>query len=186
MKITGERVLVVPVAVAWNSLFDPVILRQCIPGCESVVQETDILYKVTLVTSIGPLRAKFSGTLEMVNMQPPSTCQLIFEGTGGAVGFAKGTSDVSLEEWDGGTKLLFSADTQISGKLSQIGSRLIDSVAKKLSGEFFDKFESLMTASHTESGSTPLTSVTIEAAPIKKRNFYEAASSMVRKAASRE
>lgn len=146
MKINGERTLVAPVDAAWKSLFDPAILRQCIPGCEAVVQESAILYKVTLVTAIGPLRARFSGTLEMMDVQAPTTCKLSFEGAGGAIGFAKGTAVVLLSPCEGGTRLHFSADTQIGGKLAQVGSRLIDSVAKKLSAEFFDKFEVVMAA----------------------------------------
>jgi carbon monoxide dehydrogenase subunit G len=145
MKITGERVLAVPIDVVWTSLFDPAILRQCIPGCESIVKEGDALYKATTVMSIGPLRAKFSGSLTIAHAHPPSRCRLVFEGAGGAAGLAKGSAEVSLEEVEGGTRLVYAADTQISGKLAQVGARLIESVAKKLSADFFDKFETAVT-----------------------------------------
>jgi carbon monoxide dehydrogenase subunit G len=154
MKITGERVLPVPIDVVWASLFDPVILRQCIPGCESVVKESDALYKATTVMSIGPLRAKFSGTLAIADAHAPTGCTLIFEGAGGAAGLAKGSAAVSLQESEGGTKLIYEADAQISGKLAQVGSRLIDSVARKLSAEFFDKFETAVSV--VQSNGQPL------------------------------
>jgi carbon monoxide dehydrogenase subunit G len=141
MKITGERVLAVPVEVVWASLFDTEILRQCIPGCESITRDSDTLYQATTVMSIGPLRARFAGTLEIADARQPAACTLVFEGSGGAAGLAKGRAEVSLETVEGGTKLVYSADAQIAGKLAQVGARLIDSVAKKLSAEFFDKFE---------------------------------------------
>lgn len=146
MKITGERVLTVPLEVVWAGLFDPVILQQCIPGCESVVKESDALYKAVTVMSIGPLRARFSGTLAIADAQPPVSCTLVFEGAGGTAGMAKGTAEVSLEATEDGTKLSYVADAQIAGKLAQVGARLIDSVAKKLAGAFFDKFETAVTA----------------------------------------
>jgi carbon monoxide dehydrogenase subunit G len=146
MKITGERVLPVPADVVWAGLFDPAILQQCIPGCESVVREADDLYKATTVMSIGPLRAKFTGTLAIADAKPPTSCTLVFEGAGGAAGMAKGTAEVTLEPVEGGTKLVYVADAQIAGKLAQVGARLIDSVAKKLAAAFFDKFETAVTA----------------------------------------
>ncbi len=146
MKITGERVLAVPIEVVWTSLFDPAILAVCIPGCESVEQEEDDLYKAVTVMSIGPLRARFSGTLAIADAEPPTSCKLIFEGAGGPAGLAKGSAEVQLESVQEGTKLAYIADTQISGKLAQIGARLIDSVAKKLAAEFFDRFEVAVTA----------------------------------------
>jgi carbon monoxide dehydrogenase subunit G len=146
MKITGERTLAVPIDMAWASLFDPAILQQCIPGCESVTQESEALYKAVTVVSIGPLRARFTGSLTIADAQPPRACTLVFEGMGGAVGVARGSAQVSLREAGGGTVLSYEADTQISGKLAQVGSRLIDSVARKLSADFFDKFETAVMA----------------------------------------
>lgn len=149
MKITGERTLAVPIEVVWDSLFEPAILQQCIPGCESVTRESDALFKAVTLLGIGPLRAKFSGSLTIADAQPPHACTLMFDGAGGAAGLAKGTARVSLQAVEGGTRLQYEADTQISGKLAQVGSRLIESVARKLSGEFFDKFESAVAAAQS-------------------------------------
>ncbi|GAA4322361.1 carbon monoxide dehydrogenase subunit G [Pigmentiphaga soli] len=146
MKITGERVLAVPVQRVWDKLFDPETLKRCIPGCESVEKEGDALYKAVVAMAIGPLRARFAGKLQIHDAEAPVRCRLVFEGSGGAVGFAKGSVDVSLAEAEAGTRLAYEADTQIAGKLAQVGARLIDSVAKKLAGEFFDRFEETVAA----------------------------------------
>lgn len=146
MKITGERVLGVPPETVWTCLFDPEILRACIPGCESVTHESEGRYKAVTVMAIGPLKARFAGMLAIANATPPTQCTLVFEGAGGAAGMAKGTAEVSLQETEGGTRLVYEANAQISGKLAQVGARLIDGVARKLSAEFFDKFEAAVTA----------------------------------------
>ena len=146
MDINGERTLPVSREVVWESLFDTDILMASVPGCQSVEKASDTLYKVTTVLTIGPLKAKFNGTLTIADAQAPATCTLLFEGQGGAVGMAKGSAQVMLDEVEGGTKLTYKADSQISGKLAQVGSRLIESVAKKLSGVFFDKFEAAVKA----------------------------------------
>lgn len=147
MDITGDRLLLAHRSLVWSSLFDSALLSQCIPGCESVVRESDTVFKVTTVLSIGPLKARFSGTLSIADAQAPQRCTLLFDGQGGAAGMAKGSAKVVLTEVDGGTQLSYSANVQISGKLAQVGSRLVDSVAKKLSGMFFDKFEAVVTQS---------------------------------------
>lgn len=146
MDIRGERVLNVPRAVVWASLFDTEVLLQSVPGCESVVRESDLLYRITTVLAIGPLKARFAGTLTIAQAQAPAGCKLVFQGQGGAAGMAQGTALVRLEDVDQGTLLTYIADAQISGKLAQVGSRLIESVAKKLSSVFFERFETAVSS----------------------------------------
>jgi uncharacterized protein len=141
MDIRGERLLAVHRQIVWDSLFDPAVLQQAVPGCESVVRESDTLYRITTVLAIGPLKARFIGTLAIAEAQGPQSCTLLFQGQGGAAGMAKGSAAVRLESAGEGTMLSYTSDAQISGKLAQVGSRLIETVAKKLSGVFFDNFE---------------------------------------------
>lgn len=141
MDIQGERVLAVPRAVVWDSLFDTTVLQQAVPGCESAVRESDTVYRIVTVVAIGPLKVRFNGTLTIADAQAPEACTLQFQGQGGAAGMAKGSAQVRLQEVPEGTLLVYSADAQISGKLAQVGSRLIEGVAKKLAGVFFDNFE---------------------------------------------
>lgn len=144
MDIQGERLLAVPRQLVWVSLFDTEVLRQSVPGCESAVRESDTLYRLVTVIAIGPLKVRFNGTLNIADAQAPETCTLQFQGQGGPAGMAKGTAQVQLQVTAEGTLLTYAADAQISGKLAQVGSRLIESVAKKLSGVFFDNFEAAL------------------------------------------
>jgi uncharacterized protein len=139
MKITGETLIAAPQEAVWRALNDPEILRQSIPGCESLEQTADNAFKATVSSRIGPIAARFAGNVRLSDLDPPNSYTLTGEGTGGAAGAAKGVAKVRLEPAPGGTRLLYDVDAQISGKLAQIGSRVLDAAAKMLAGQFFDR-----------------------------------------------
>lgn len=164
MEITGTQTIPAPRDVVWAALNNPEVLKKCLPGCESVEATTPEEFKVVVVTAIGPLRARFNGVLRMNEINAPESCVMVFEGQGGAVGFAKGSATVTLKEVAEGTELNYAAKAQIGGKLAQVGSRLIDSVAKKMSDDFFKAFrkqlappDEMAAAANTPTTSTALT-----------------------------
>jgi len=140
MEILGSQVIPADKQTVWNALNNPEVLKNCLPGCESVELTAPDQFKVAITTAIGPLKAKFKGTLQVTEANPPESCILVFEGQGGAVGFGKGSSKVTLTTVENGTELSYNAQAHVGGKLAQIGSRLIDSVAKKMSDDFFKAF----------------------------------------------
>ncbi len=138
MEINGSQSIGAPRQKVWDALNDPAVLRQCLPGCESVERVSPEEFSVVMAAAIGPLRARFNGKLRMTQAEPPKSCVMVFEGQGGAVGFGKGTSSVALTETADGTTLAYTANAQVGGKLAQVGSRLIDSVARKMADDFFN------------------------------------------------
>jgi uncharacterized protein len=140
MEIIGKQVIPVPRDVVWAALNNPEVLKACLPGCESVELTAPNEFKVAIKTVIGPLRARFQGSLRMSEVDAPSSCLMHFEGQGGAVGFGKGSANVALHDTPEGTELAYEARAQVGGKLAQVGSRLIDSVAKKMTDDFFKAF----------------------------------------------
>jgi hypothetical protein len=140
MEMTGEQLVPLPQQETWNALNDPVVLKDCVPGCESMELKGENEYEVVLVAKVGPVSAKFGGKMTVTESDPPRSYTLNFEGQGGAAGFAKGQASVRLTPQDGGTLLAYTAKANIGGKLAQVGSRLVDGVAKKLAGEFFVAF----------------------------------------------
>ena len=146
MEMMGEQLIALPQQAVWDALNDPEILKQCIPGCESVEKVSDDEYRMTMVAAVGPVKAKFSGKLTIVNPVPPDSYALAFEGTGGVAGFGKGTAEVSLtQDSDTVTLLTYKATATVGGKIAQIGSRLIDGVARKMAEAFFAKFTAAVT-----------------------------------------
>jgi uncharacterized protein len=140
MEMSGEQLIAVPQARVWAGLNDPEVLKASIPGCESIERVSDTEYKVLLTASVGPVKAKFNGKLLLSDVNPPTSYKISFEGSGGAAGFGKGGAQVSLAPDGAGTKLSYLANAQVGGKLAQVGSRLIDGVAKKMADEFFQRF----------------------------------------------
>lgn len=140
MDMTGEQRIPLPRQQVWEALNDPAILKACIAGCESIDRVTDTEYKVAMTAAIGPVKAKFTGKLLLTDLDPPNSYALAFEGSGGAAGFGKGGAKVRLADDGAATILSYEATASVGGKLAQIGSRLIDGVARKMAEDFFVKF----------------------------------------------
>ncbi len=141
MEMTGEQLIPLPQAATWKALNDPEVLKDCIPGCESITLLADNEYEVVLTAKVGPVSAKFKGKMTVTNADPPRAYTLSFEGQGGVAGFAKGAATVTLTPEGSNTKLTYAAKATVGGKLAQIGARLIDGVARQLAGKFFEAFE---------------------------------------------
>jgi hypothetical protein len=140
MEMTGEQLIPVPQAEVWRALNDPEVLKACIAGCESIERVSDTEYRVAMVAAVGPVKARFNGKLLLSDLNPPNSYSLSFEGSGGAAGFGKGGAQVSLKTEGTGTRLSYTATASVGGKLAQVGSRLIDGVARKMADDFFTAF----------------------------------------------
>lgn len=144
MIITGERYLNAPRETVWASVNDPDVLAKCIPGCTSLIQTETGSLSATVELSIGPVKAKFSGVVTFEDVIVPKSYRIVGEGQGGIAGFARGSSDVRLIEVENGTRLEYEAQATVGGKIAQLGNRLIDSTARKLSDHFFTNFAAII------------------------------------------
>ena len=148
MELSNTRIVPAPPGAVWDALNDPVVLKACIPGCESFDRTGDNAYALVMSARIGPVAARFSGKMTMRDIDAPNAYTLNFEGQGGAAGFARGEARVSLApEGEQHTALTYAAKAQVGGKLAQVGSRLIDGVAAKMSDDFFARFAARFTPS---------------------------------------
>ncbi|MEP6739661.1 MAG: carbon monoxide dehydrogenase subunit G [Caldimonas sp.] len=151
MELTGERLIPASVDTTWAALNDPVTLKGCISGCESLERVGDDGFAAVVAMKIGPVSARFKGNLKMTNVQPPTGYTINFDGQGGVAGFGKGSADVALTpEGGAATRLAYSARATVGGKMAQIGSRLIDATAAKITEDFFKAFEA-----HLLAGASP-------------------------------
>jgi len=143
MKMSGAELIPARRERVWAALNDPEVLKQAIAGCETIERTSPTTLEATVVAKVGPVKAKFKGNVTLSKLKPPESYHIAGEGKGGAAGFAKGGADVKLSEGDGGTLLSYDVDARVDGKLAQIGSRLIDSTAKKMAADFFKRFAKL-------------------------------------------
>ena len=140
MEMNGSHLIPADRQTVWEALNNPDVLRASIPGCKELDMESPTDMTATVVAKVGPVKATFKGAVKLENLNPPESYTISGEGKGGIAGFAKGGADVKLTEADGGTQLDYSVDAKVGGKLAQLGSRLIDSTAKKMAEEFFKNF----------------------------------------------
>ncbi|PWC91668.1 carbon monoxide dehydrogenase subunit G [Azospirillum sp. TSO5] len=140
MDMSGSHRIEASRDAVWAALNDPEILRQCIPGCEEVVRQSDTEMTAKVVAKVGPVSAKFAGKVTLSDLDPPNGYTITGEGSGGAAGFGKGGATVTLADDGGATLLSYTAKAQVGGKLAQIGSRLVDATARKMAEEFFARF----------------------------------------------
>ena len=143
MKLVGSYKLNVKKEIVWNALNNPDILKQCIPGCDSFEKENDNTFNASATNQIGPMNATFSGVVKLSNIKKNESYTLSGEGQS-SVGFANGSANVKLVEENGITLLSYEVDINVGGKIAQLGSRLIDGVAKKMSDYFFGRFADLV------------------------------------------
>ena len=148
MKLAGSYKLNIKKEIVWQALNDTNILKRCIPGCESFEKESDTIFNVTATNQIGPMNATFSGKINLTNIQKNQSYTLSGEGQS-SVGFANGSADVILSEENESTTLNYEVNVNVGGKIAQLGSRLIDGVAKKMADYFFGRFADLVSPIQT-------------------------------------
>jgi carbon monoxide dehydrogenase subunit G len=157
MEMTGEYRIPAKREEVWRALNDPEVLRACIPGCQELTKTSDEAMNAKVVAKVGPVKATFVGNVTFSNVNAPESYTISGEGKGGVAGFAKGGADVRLAEDGDETILTYAVKAQVGGKLAQLGSRLIDTTAKKMADEFFGAFAAHLSGDEPTMASAPLT-----------------------------
>ena len=143
MKLSGSYQINLEKQKVWEALNDPEILQKTIPGCEEIKKNSETEFTATATNKIGPFNASFTGDIELKDLDPPNSYKITGLGNS-PVGFANGEASVLLEDFEGGTKLTYTVEANVGGKIAQVGSRLIDMTAKKMADIFFGKFSELV------------------------------------------
>jgi uncharacterized protein len=142
MEMHATRTIAADRAAVWAALNDPEVLKACIPGCQELTGSPEEGFQATVVQKVGPVKATFEGSVTLSDVVPETSYTISGEGKGGVAGFAKGGAQVSLSDAEGGgTDLHYDVEAKVGGKIAQLGSRLIDSFARKMADQFFERFQ---------------------------------------------
>jgi carbon monoxide dehydrogenase subunit G len=163
MTMTGDIQLDANREAVWAKLNDPAVLKSCIPGCEQLDMLSDSEFQAVATVKVGPVKARWKGKVRLSDFDPPNSYRISGEGDGGVTGFARGTAKVSLADKEGGTLLSYNVESQIGGKLAQLGQRLINSAAKKTADDFFEKFRTAVATGSTGCTTTSTQTVIVRA-----------------------
>jgi carbon monoxide dehydrogenase subunit G len=146
MEFKGTQLIMAPRAVVWKCLNDPAMLQACVPGCESFTATNDDEFAAVVLAVVGPVKVRFKGNLVLSERIDATSYRIAGQGEGGIAGFGKMNAAVALADVEGGTELTYLSTAEVGGKLAQIGSRLVSSVANKLADEFFKRFNANVSA----------------------------------------
>lgn len=171
MQMQGERSIDASRADVWQALNDADVLKACIPGCEALEKTSATTFEATVLQKVGPVKARFKGSVELSDIVEAEGYTITGEGKGGAAGFAKGGATVALADDGQGTLLSYQAEAKVGGKLAQLGSRLIDGFAKKMADEFFTRFQQAVEGPEAES--TDNTDTGGDAPKEKKKGWFK-------------
>ena len=141
MEMSETRMIAARQQDVWNGLLDPEVLKACIPGCTEFTGSPEAGFEATVVQKVGPVKATFKGTVRLSDVDAPNSVRLEGEGNGGPAGFCRGGATVRLSPNDNGTEIAYDVDARVGGKLAQLGSRIVDSFARKMADRFFDSFQ---------------------------------------------
>jgi carbon monoxide dehydrogenase subunit G len=144
MRMAGEQRIGAPRERVWAALNDPDVLRQCIPGCQSLEKEADDRLRAVAEIKIGPIGARFAGLVTLSELIPPESCVITGQGQGGTVGSAKGGANVRLAEAGSETVLSYEVEADVGGRLAQLGGPIIDATAQQLAARFFKRFREVV------------------------------------------
>lgn len=141
MQLSDSRQIAATPETVWAAILDPEVLKDCIPGCESMTGSVAEGFEAVVVQKVGPVKARFTGIVTLSDIVDGKSVTISGEGKGGPAGFAKGGAKVALDPSEGGTLLRYEVDASVGGKIAQLGSRIIDGFAKKLADDFFTRFQ---------------------------------------------
>ena len=170
MKLTGSYQINLEKQKVWENLNNPEILKQAIPGCEEFKKNSNTEFTATATNKIGPFNASFTGEVELKDLNPPNSYKIVGSGNS-PVGFASGEAIVTLEDNKDGTKLIYSVDVNVGGKIAQVGSRLIDMTVKKMADIFFGKFSELIVPKLNTTEDSKIEKTVKDKVQIKEKSF---------------
>lgn len=140
MEISGSRVLPIDRAKVWRSLYDADLIRDSMPGCESLEWISDDELEGRITLKFGAIKAKFQVRMTIDDALERESYRIEGSAKAGALGFASSEALIRLEDTGEGCELFYDAQIKTGGKIAQIGSRLMGSMSTKLIDDFFDAF----------------------------------------------
>jgi len=127
----------------WQTISDPDVLTECVPGAESIERVSETKYTVDITRGVSHLTVSLSGEAEFVEMNPPDyivTRANAFD--------SKTGSDfdilaaMEIQEDDEGAQLVYTAEVTYSGGVANISNRVLRPIVKRDINTYFENIQS--------------------------------------------
>lgn len=140
----------------WRALNDAEILKAVIPGCEQIVWTSPTTLDLLVQVSLGIVKPRFSGQLELSDVHPAERYVLTGRGKGGLLGLAQASARITLDDGgDGTTVLAFTAIGKADSGIMRLGRALIGNSAQKIIDGFFEAIGAQMQTKVEAIGDAP-------------------------------
>ncbi len=141
MELNGTQLLPANIHDVWKMMLNPDILAKITPGISELILESDQHYKAIAEVKIGPVKGRFEGTADLLDINEPNSFKLkVYQGS--KIGDVEATIQMNLKALgEKQTELSFEGAADISGLLARTGNRVMSGVANSLTKQFFENFE---------------------------------------------
>lgn len=147
-----------PIEEVWEFLIDPRRVVVCLPGAEVTEQVDDRSYKGRVSVKLGPVMARFDGTVVLDETDEPSrTVHLTGQGkeTGGSGSAKMSMTGRLTTEAPGKTQVAVDAQIDVAGKLARFGRGVMEDVSRQLFHEFAKNTQQQLEHTATSSARGP-------------------------------
>lgn len=134
----GEHVVPADPQKVWETLLDPTKLSAVIPGCHELNDVGENSYSADISLGVGVVKGRFIANIELSDLNPPQSAVLT-GGLDGPLGSSVGKGWVTLEATEGGTRVSYDYEVEISGKVAAIGGRMLEGAADMIFKQFFKR-----------------------------------------------
>lgn len=138
IEISEKMQIESPLDEAWAFILDPTRVVTCMPGAELVEQVDDKTYLGKIRVKLGAITTDYQGQVVFASVDESSrTIQITGEGRETSGGTAKGQLEIRVLTLDeGGTEMRFDARAEVTGRVMQMGGRMIKGVSAQIFKQF--------------------------------------------------
>src|SRR5215470_2402829 len=145
MDLNGSYHFDAPPDVVWKLLVDPAVIGACLPGCDGLEAVGEDQYRARLTVAVAAVSGSYTGTVSMLDKNPPRSYRLVVDGKG-AAGFVNGEALVELVGEGASTDVRVAGNGQVGGLIARVGQRLLGSVSKMMMDRFFGSLQQKLIA----------------------------------------
>ncbi len=137
LRGSGETTVPAPPGTIWALLLDPDVLASVIPGAHDVKKLSPTRFTADVTLGVGPVKGRYEADITLSDLDPPHGVTLTGTVSGG-LGDGGGMGRVTLEaDGKGGTRIGYTYEAAVGGKVAAVGGRLLDGAARVIIGGFF-------------------------------------------------
>jgi carbon monoxide dehydrogenase subunit G len=142
MKFAGELTVKAPRIAVFDALRDARFFASCVEGVHDLAEIGPDRYAAVFDTKVAYMKFSFKVVVELVRAEPPSEIEAKVEGAPlGVVGRLTATSLTTLTEVGDETKIAYTVDATLSGKLGSLGQPVLRAKSREMEKQFVARLQ---------------------------------------------